>query len=129
MQASTACLVKTRRAPSLHCRNARVFGHTTTAVHGIEHTTTPPPLRHGVLGQRIVNSRIATIMIGGPHHDMSRKRVINDKVNGQGYELAGLHTRATAGAYQNLSKAFSSPKELYTSPKTYTLRDEKKVST
>ena len=25
--------VKTRRAPSRHCRNARVYGHTTTALH------------------------------------------------------------------------------------------------
>ena len=34
--------VKTRRAPSRHCREARVYGHTTTAIHDIEY---PPPPR------------------------------------------------------------------------------------
>ena len=32
--------VKTRRAPSRHCRDARVYGHTTTAMHDNEN---PPP--------------------------------------------------------------------------------------
>ena len=31
--AMSAWSVKTRRAPSRHCRDARVYGHTTTAVH------------------------------------------------------------------------------------------------
>ena len=30
--------VKTRRAPSRHCRYARVYGHTTTAMHDIVST-------------------------------------------------------------------------------------------
>ena len=33
--------VKTRRAPSRHCRDARVYGHTTTAMH--EMNNPPPP--------------------------------------------------------------------------------------
>ena len=33
--------VKTRRAPSRHCRDARVYGHTTTAIHDNEYS---PPL-------------------------------------------------------------------------------------
>ena len=37
-----AWLVKTRRAPSRHSRDARVFGHTTTVMHEI--STPPPPL-------------------------------------------------------------------------------------
>ena len=35
--------VKTPRAPSRHCRDARVYGHTTTTMHDNEYT--PPPLR------------------------------------------------------------------------------------
>ena len=39
--------VKTRHAPSRHCRDARVYGHTTTAMHEIEYISpieyTPPP--------------------------------------------------------------------------------------
>ena len=34
--------VKTRHAPSRHCRDARVYGHTTTAMHDNEYT---PPRR------------------------------------------------------------------------------------
>ena len=35
--------VKPRRAPPRHCRSARVYGHTTTAMHEIEHTPPPAP--------------------------------------------------------------------------------------
>ena len=41
VQAMSAWLVKTRRAPSRHSRDARVYGHTTTAMHEL---STPPPL-------------------------------------------------------------------------------------
>ena len=41
VQAMSALSVKTRRAPSRHCRDARVDGHTTTDVHDIEYN--PPP--------------------------------------------------------------------------------------
>ena len=41
VQAMSAWLVKTRRAPSLHSRDARVYGHTTTAMHK---QSTPLPL-------------------------------------------------------------------------------------
>ena len=41
MQAMSAWLVKTRRAPSRHSRDARVHGHTTTAMHKL---STPPPI-------------------------------------------------------------------------------------
>ena len=40
--AMSAWSVKTRRAPSRRCRDARVYGHTTTAMHGNEY---PPPPR------------------------------------------------------------------------------------
>ena len=40
VQVMSAWSVKTRRAPSRHCRDARVYGHTTTAMHGMR---TPPP--------------------------------------------------------------------------------------
>ena len=39
-QAMSVSSSKTRRAPSRHCRDARVYGHTTTAMHGMR---TPPP--------------------------------------------------------------------------------------
>ena len=39
-QATPAWLVKTRRAPPRHSRDARVYGHTTTAMHKL---STPPP--------------------------------------------------------------------------------------
>ena len=41
VQAMPACLVKTRRAPSRHSRDARVYGHTTTAMHKL---STPSPI-------------------------------------------------------------------------------------
>ena len=36
MQAISAWTVKPRHAPSRHCRDARVYGHTTEAMHDIE---------------------------------------------------------------------------------------------
>ena len=48
MQAMSAWSVKTRHAPSRQqCRDARVHGHTTTAMHDIEYISPieyPPPL-------------------------------------------------------------------------------------
>ena len=41
VQAMSVWSVKTRHAPSPHCRNARVYGHTTTAMHDM---STPPPV-------------------------------------------------------------------------------------
>ena len=47
VQAMSAWSLKTRHAPSRHCRDARVYGHTTTALHEIEYISpieyTPPP--------------------------------------------------------------------------------------
>ena len=40
VQAMSALLVKTRRAPPRHSRDARIYGHTTTAMHKLG---TPPP--------------------------------------------------------------------------------------
>ena len=40
VQAMSAWCVKTRRAPSRHSRDARVYSHTTTAMHKL---STPPP--------------------------------------------------------------------------------------
>ena len=44
VQAMSAWSVKTRRAPSRHCRDARVYGHTTTAMHDNECTL--PRVKH-----------------------------------------------------------------------------------
>ena len=35
--------VKTRHAPSRHCRDARVYGHTTTAMHDVNTPPLPSP--------------------------------------------------------------------------------------
>ena len=41
-------MVKTRRALSRHCRNTRVYGHTTTAKHDVEYTLPlPTPAEEG----------------------------------------------------------------------------------
>ena len=43
VQAMPAWLLKTRRAPSRHSRDARVYGHSTTAMHKLS----TPPLNAG----------------------------------------------------------------------------------
>ncbi|CAN0238490.1 unnamed protein product, partial [Laminaria digitata] len=42
LTALRAWLAKTRRVPSGHCRDATVYGHTTTATHDNEYTPAPP---------------------------------------------------------------------------------------
>ena len=42
VQAMSAWFVKTRRAPSRHSRDARVCGHTTTAMHKLSAASPPP---------------------------------------------------------------------------------------
>ncbi|CAM9741270.1 unnamed protein product, partial [Laminaria digitata] len=37
---------QTRRAPSRNCRDARVYGHTTTAMHDDDYTPLPPATGH-----------------------------------------------------------------------------------
>ena len=49
VHATSAWSVKTRRAPSQHRTDARVYGRTTTAMHDIEYTP-PIPLRSGRKG-------------------------------------------------------------------------------
>ena len=49
VQAMPACSAKTRCAPSRHCRDARVYGHTTTAMHDM--STPPPPRSWGGYGE------------------------------------------------------------------------------
>ena len=43
--AMSAWSVKIRRASSRHCRDARVYGHTTTAMHDTEYPASPPAAR------------------------------------------------------------------------------------
>ena len=47
VQTMSAWLVKTRRAPSRHSRDARVYGHTTTAMHKPSTPPPPPPFLEG----------------------------------------------------------------------------------
>ena len=44
--AMSAWSVKTRRALSRHCRDARVYSHTTTAMHGNEYNPSPSAPAH-----------------------------------------------------------------------------------
>ena len=49
VQAMSAWLVKTRRAPPRHCSDARVYDHTTTtATHDKEYNPPPPPPCRGL---------------------------------------------------------------------------------
>ena len=51
-QAMLAWSVKTRHAPSRHCRDTRVYGQTTTAMHDNEYTSPSPPFQpNGVIGK------------------------------------------------------------------------------
>ena len=57
VQAMSSGSVKTRRAPSRHCRDARVYGRTATVMHDIEYIspTDYTPLRatlHNIYGVR-----------------------------------------------------------------------------
>ena len=54
VQAMSACLVKTRRARSRHSRDARVYGHTTKAMHKL--STPPPPSPPPRLLQRVIHA-------------------------------------------------------------------------
>ena len=46
VQAMSAWLVKTPRAPSRHNRDARVYGHTTTAMHKLSASPAPSLASH-----------------------------------------------------------------------------------
>ena len=43
----SAWSVKTRRAPSRHCRDARVYGHTSAAMHHMSTPSSAPSLHYG----------------------------------------------------------------------------------
>ncbi|CAN0595121.1 unnamed protein product, partial [Laminaria digitata] len=46
VRAMSAWSMKTRRAPPRHCRDERVYGYTTTAMHDFEYTAPPSPQPH-----------------------------------------------------------------------------------
>ena len=62
--ARSAWSVKTRPAPSRHCRDARVYSHTTTAIHDISTPTSPPSKG---TRQRTTHSE------KGPHETQTRR--------------------------------------------------------
>ena len=70
VQAISAWSVKIRRAPSRHCRDARVYGHTTTDMHDNEHTspaTSSPSVfktdRGGVRKRTILPSQLELYLV------------------------------------------------------------------
>ena len=60
-----AMSVKTRRAPSRHCRDPRVYGHTTTDMHDISSTLVKHPR-----GSYIVNPHCC--LWKWPHHKLNQ---------------------------------------------------------
>ena len=57
----SAWSAKTRRAPSRHCRDARVYGHTTTAMHDNDYTPPPPPDVYGIVGMLDIRKTSNTV--------------------------------------------------------------------
>ena len=60
VQAMSAWLMKTRRAPSRHSRDARVYGHTTAAMHKPRYPPPPPSVRVRV---RVTGSKPAELIV------------------------------------------------------------------
>ena len=59
VQALSAWLVKIRRAPSRHSRDARVYGNMTTAIHKLSTPPPPPPVRAFVyIAHRVQHSHL-----------------------------------------------------------------------
>ena len=58
VQAMSVWSVKTGGAPSRHCRDARVYGHTTSAMHDIS-SPPPPPQKRFLVGCRSPVMRLA----------------------------------------------------------------------
>ena len=74
VEALSTWSVKTRRAPSRHCRDARAYGHATTAMHDNEYTpphnmilSTPTPVICIFTGERnyIDQDLLLCVNIGG----------------------------------------------------------------
>ena len=90
VQAMSAWLVKTRHAPSRHSRDARVYGHTTTAIHKL---STPPPHRlSSCLSQHQPRSlsQFSCVFSFTPHPDCLRCYLYNLLGRaGQGHAAAG----------------------------------------
>ena len=77
VQAMSAWLVKTRRAPFWHSRDARVYGHTTAAMHKLSRLHSSPPvsppakqaevtisnqlLRNIIYGRNIMNTKMLEV--------------------------------------------------------------------
>ena len=96
VHAMPAWSMKTRHAPSRRCRNARVYGDSTTAMH---HITTPPPqspaLGHLHLFQIHVPARVVLVGIGTvPNSELFRGQLKTSEV-GRG-ATAVLDDRSSA---------------------------------
>ena len=72
VQAMSSWLVKTRRAPSRHSRDTRVYGHTTTAMHKLcTPPPPPPPPPHTPPPPPHLKSKSARIMNAYPTGDIT----------------------------------------------------------
>ena len=62
VQAMSAWSVKTRRAPSRQCRDVRVYGHTTTAMHSNEYPPPRPCLKPDFLSVYCLSSLLSYVL-------------------------------------------------------------------
>ena len=84
--------VKTGRALSPHCRDARVYGHTTTAMHDMR---TPPPLV--LTSQRKKRLRISHSLDTALHTQDASKRLRFDPLTDRPLPLKLAYTGGDRG--------------------------------
>ena len=101
---SASCLVhalpaysmKTRYAPSRHCRDARVYGFKTTAMHGM---STPPPSRPDKTSKKVVFFKAGKKRNGCPNVGGDPIRSRNGVPSRKGCVVNGQMTQAKTSEY------------------------------
>ena len=108
VQATSAWSAKTRRSPSRHYRDARVYGHTTTAMHDNEYA--PPPYRSHYMQESPLSQAVLSTMQLTVHatsrtpHGASRLVQANVCLVGETRRAQSWHCR-DARVYGHTTKA------------------------